>query len=1341
MNEILFPSASENGFLYEFAAKKAFFDILFSKMYFYFVENKKINLKFVRIMQKRYPFLNLGNFIQKCFLNGVDKLLFSARENGCPKAVIDYNIKKFFSFEPFFIYEFLFNLYYKEASVFFNRLFSFHKIGEENKNMFEIYFDSGKFINVDSLGIANNLKFFSYVSILQKTEKIFKDEIINADYKNFLFKKREPLMGGEWFKSDFLIKITDLNTKKVKYINIDFGQFYSNIDFLKKIIFNVFEDSPNFYKFIKNLSKKDREKFKKNLSFFYNLHKISFIVSELKKTGDFAFLEADNIKQTYNEKDIFERAIRNKQNKRFLKSIITLGKPMLKIIQSGAYINSVLIKSAKKQEPYIFLKENEKFDGAYLYSLGSIYQKNYFINPKRKTEILSLMSQMYGEYVKMRKEEYFWNLFSLFKYNPYFKDIKFCFKNKKEEKKEKIFYAFYKTLAKNMLKENEKANLLLFTGNTLIKNSEFYGLNSDIRTKHYKIFKKFLKEKHPLIINCASPGTGKTTGVFKYCFEENKDFYYFTSRIQIMNSIYEDIKGGYKSFLNKYAKDEINENIKTKIKKVFNKIVYFTLDGSDVGLKVVRDGKEKEAVRVRYYLGEGVDEEKIKESIENTSVDENFVFIAERIDSKKHRDFFKKEYSEGVTEKRKRGTKKGKIRESGVGKALRNLYQKTIPEIRRTDEKILIVTGFTLQALEKSGINGQDILKAIISNGKSVTMFDEIFGSSQPKNLLKRIILNPNIVSELKEQEEKGSIFVIADANIKHEEMINFVLREYNNSSLSNKIVFFKNEEAKDIEIKKTKIESLEVPVILTNSFPAKNIYIKFISEFLPSEGNFRTINIFLKTISDEYEKIKNSNETIFVYIQNKEAINTVKKELINTLKINSNEIIEYHSDIENKTKPSKKTKIILATSSASRGLTFNRVRRFIVLFQNFNIVSGLGELSQVIYRGRGKGNDDDTDKYFTFIYQDYYERMDFVQNAEYVSSFKIYSMLTKFFMTLSVFSLFSGYKMRFEDKENKNFIRTGILPVPADSKERQISGFEILNIKKEYFKIMENSERNGWVKNMLKNNKIFCSSFETFCSYSKKFLSLFLNDNTALRAFENTREEKISEINDIFNNIILKFKIENADKTFELENIKDENEVKINIYIEKIKESVKLIKEISEHDKNADKSFIRKIDSILKEIISYENSRLSIITEDMQNGILSILINPVYLKQNYYKEENIFNNDIEHLKDSLGTKNFSKYFFSLYEKEINSNPFFEKMCNFYNRKADLLKNVSLFDYADKLYKRAYQNSYGITKESIITVNDINPQKTGALSLAFNIKPINYSKSFHLYSAYYIFYQ
>ena len=192
MNKVFFPSFSENGFLYEFAAKKAFFDILFFNLRKFF-DGDVVGKRKVRILKDSLPFLNSDEeILKRCFNGGNDKNMPAARKAGCPKAIIDYNIKKFFSHPSFFILEFLFELYYKENLFFFNKFFNEHHLDVGKKERpFEIYFDSGKFINVEKLGVTNYIEYSRQIRLLEEAEKIFKEKIIDKEYGKFFFKKRE----------------------------------------------------------------------------------------------------------------------------------------------------------------------------------------------------------------------------------------------------------------------------------------------------------------------------------------------------------------------------------------------------------------------------------------------------------------------------------------------------------------------------------------------------------------------------------------------------------------------------------------------------------------------------------------------------------------------------------------------------------------------------------------------------------------------------------------------------------------------------------------------------------------------------------------------------------------------------------------------------------------------------------------------------------------------------------------------------------------------------------------------------------------------------------------------
>ena len=170
--------------------------------------------------------------------------------------------------------------------------------------------------------MTNYIEYSRQIRLLEEAEKIFKEKIIDKEYGKFFFKKREVFRYGEWPKSDFLIKKMLKNEEKneVEYINIDFSQYYSDVSFLKENILSAFGSMNRFYDFVSNLSNDDsnnrkKDTFKRILSFYYDLHKTAFIVSEMQKTGDFAFLRVGNVDKKILTKETFSNRLRTSKTK------------------------------------------------------------------------------------------------------------------------------------------------------------------------------------------------------------------------------------------------------------------------------------------------------------------------------------------------------------------------------------------------------------------------------------------------------------------------------------------------------------------------------------------------------------------------------------------------------------------------------------------------------------------------------------------------------------------------------------------------------------------------------------------------------------------------------------------------------------------------------------------------------------------------------------------------------------------------------------------------------------------------------------------------------------------
>ncbi len=173
---------------------------------------------------------------------------------------------------------------------------------------------------------------------------------------------------------------------------------------------------------------------------------------------------------------------------------------------------------------------------------------------------------------------------------------------------------------------------------------------------------------------------------------------------------------------------------------------------------------------------------------------------------------------------------------------------------------------------------------------------------------------------------------------------------------------------------------------INTNSYPAKKLHITYktlIQSLKFQERNkklYSTKKYDLEKrtqieIIKDIERIQEDSpeEQIIVYIQDKTRLS----DLINTLQINKRrfesyqEYLEIHSDSDQKEvqkyKDKDSIKIIFMTASASRGLSFPRVKHILVDFPRFEIEANLMEVIQVIYRGRGNPQIDAEDKQLIF--------------------------------------------------------------------------------------------------------------------------------------------------------------------------------------------------------------------------------------------------------------------------------------------------------------------------------------------------------------------------------------
>ncbi|ONI41625.1 hypothetical protein AN639_03125 [Candidatus Epulonipiscium fishelsonii] len=239
-----------------------------------------------------------------------------------------------------------------------------------------------------------------------------------------------------------------------------------------------------------------------------------------------------------------------------------------------------------------------------------------------------------------------------------------------------------------------------------------------------------------------------------------------------------------------------------------------------------------------------------------------------------------------------------------------------------------------------------------------IIMIDEITGDAAGVEFLKEIIniVIKNIYEGLSPSLKQKVNFkiIVADASITNKEVI---LKHLKTAVPEPDKIYFKkvkDSAPKYMEEEVFKFQKLPSVIINTNSFPAKSLRIKY-NLILDNKGGDTKI-VDEKIVADLEASLKEHKQVI-IYIQNKARLEYIQNKIFDKFK--QDEYLVIHSSITNKEKneiDSKKNnaKIILMTSSASRGISFPKATAILVDVPNFSIEQNIMEILQVIYRGRG---------------------------------------------------------------------------------------------------------------------------------------------------------------------------------------------------------------------------------------------------------------------------------------------------------------------------------------------------------------------------------------------------
>ena len=279
-----------------------------------------------------------------------------------------------------------------------------------------------------------------------------------------------------------------------------------------------------------------------------------------------------------------------------------------------------------------------------------------------------------------------------------------------------------------------------------------------------------------------------------------------------------------------------------------------------------------------------------------------------------------------------------------------------------------------------------------------ILMVDEITGDESGAAFLEELInllfkkIYRKLPAHLKEQ--INFKIIVADASITNIEVIQ---KHFKNSNTDSDKIYFKkqkeNEEASfSVEAFQFK-DRYSAISINTNSYPAKKLHIDY-KLYLNVKKVNEIKDIFSKEVvtnvneqmAIEAVKVLCSEKAkqVIIYVQDIARLEDIEMRIIKQYKTYKKEelikgkdyIIINSSLSENQRKEISKVKenakIVLMTSSASRGISFPKTTVILVDMPRFDIEKNIMEILQLVYRGRGDEDiDRNEEKYLKFYIGD----------------------------------------------------------------------------------------------------------------------------------------------------------------------------------------------------------------------------------------------------------------------------------------------------------------------------------------------------------------------------------
>ena len=241
----------------------------------------------------------------------------------------------------------------------------------------------------------------------------------------------------------------------------------------------------------------------------------------------------------------------------------------------------------------------------------------------------------------------------------------------------------------------------------------------------------------------------------------------------------------------------------------------------------------------------------------------------------------------------------------------------------------------------------------LVENGirNVVFVMDEITGSESGRFLLNQFFKNDwfDRIADIGERLGITFRFALLDASLKGFDIFKTFVEDNDPRPL----VYVESSERfpeEEIPVEEVKVKGRTFKVLDAFGFPASGV--KFFYHLRKAEN---PVKEKLKGSLELLKKLLGETENqIFLYAQDKRLLEKLKKEILQKGLLSEGQVLLIHSLERSDDIDHKRVKLIMATSSAARGVTFPLVDRYLILVPDFEVENNLTELVQALFRGRG---------------------------------------------------------------------------------------------------------------------------------------------------------------------------------------------------------------------------------------------------------------------------------------------------------------------------------------------------------------------------------------------------